>query len=102
MFQPLSRSGGFLSGTQFLIDRRSLGLHLVSFLTFTFSAIRLGRTIADLDAAERKAIAREYRLAAKRVKKKAKADAKRARKENAILHRRMVCLTLPQLEAAIH
>ncbi|KAH8748544.1 hypothetical protein F5882DRAFT_386956 [Hyaloscypha sp. PMI_1271] len=39
--------------------------------------------------AERKVIAREYRLAARRVKKKAKADAKRARKENAILHRRL-------------
>ena len=89
-------------GNRFLIDRKSLGLHLVSFLTFAFSAIRLGRIIADLDAAERKAIAREYRLAAKRVKKKAKADAKRARKENAILHRRMVCLNLPQLEVAIH
>lgn len=85
-----------------MIDLRSLGLHLVSFLTFAFSAIRLGRIIADLDAAERKAIAREYRLAAKRVKKKAKADAKRARKENAILHRRMVCINLPQLEVAIH
>jgi len=62
----------------------------------------LGRTIADLGAAERKAIAREYRLAAKRVKKKAKADAKRARKENAILHRRMVCLTLPQFKVATY
>lgn len=88
--------------TRFLIDRKSLGLHLVGSLTFTFSTVKLRRTITDFGAAERKAIAREYRLAAKRVKKKAKADAKRARKENAILHRRMVCLTLLDFEVAIH
>ncbi|KAE8442451.1 hypothetical protein EG329_003352 [Mollisiaceae sp. DMI_Dod_QoI] len=38
---------------------------------------------------ERQKIAREYRLAAKKAKKKEKADAKRARKLNGILHRRM-------------
>lgn len=48
-----------------------------------------GPKIIGATPAERKVIAREYRLAARRVKKKAKADAKRARKENAILHRRL-------------
>jgi hypothetical protein len=41
-------------------------------------------------AEERKRIAREIGLAAKREKKKVKADAKRQRKQNAILHRRVV------------
>jgi hypothetical protein len=39
---------------------------------------------------ERKRIAREVRLAARREKKKIKSDAKKQRKQNAILHRRMV------------
>jgi hypothetical protein len=39
---------------------------------------------------ERKEIARQIRLAAKKEKKKIKSDAKKQRKENAIMNRRMV------------
>jgi hypothetical protein len=39
-------------------------------------------------AEEKKEIARQYRLVAKKEKKKAKSDAKKQRKQNAILHRR--------------
>lgn len=41
---------------------------------------------------ERSRIAREIRLQARKDKKKVKADAKRARKQNDILHRRAVSL----------
>ena len=35
-------------------------------------------------------MAKEFRLAAKKEKKRTKADAKRQRKENAVMHRRLV------------
>jgi len=57
------------------------------------SAQDASRVVTDLYLTEeKKAIAREYRLAAKKEKKKIKADAKRQRKLNAILHRRMVSI----------
>jgi len=49
--------------------------------------------IIDLSMAEEKsAIAREFRLRAKKEKKKLKSDAKKQRKLNGILNRRMVSL----------
>ena len=41
---------------------------------------------------DRKRIAREHRLAARKEKKKVKSDAKKQRKENAVQHRRSVGL----------
>ena len=49
-----------------------------------------GQSLTVYATEERKQIAREIRLAAKKEKKKIKADAKRQRKQNAILHRRAV------------
>jgi len=45
---------------------------------------------ADRYEEDRKAKAREIRLAARKEKKKIKGDAKRQRKENAVMNRRMV------------
>jgi hypothetical protein len=53
-------------------------------------AVRSGQSLIVCLAEERKQISREIRLAAKKEKKKIKADAKRQRKQNAILHRRAV------------
>ena len=51
---------------------------------------------------EKKIIAREYRLKAKKEKKKGKSDAKKQRKENAILLRRTVSLTSNDYLKQIH
>lgn len=54
-------------------------------------AMKLGRIVLIGPLTEdRKATTREHRLGARREKKKIKADAKRERKQNAIMHRRMV------------
>jgi hypothetical protein len=59
----------------------------------------LGTLARSLTSAieERKIIAREVRLAARKEKKKIKSDAKKQRKQNAIMNRRMVRATAPHI-----
>jgi hypothetical protein len=59
----------------------------------------LGRFARLLTATteERKRIAREVRLAARKEKKKIKSDAKKQRKQNAIMNRRMVRPSAPHI-----
>ena len=56
----------------------------------TIGSVNSNGSVFLVLAEDRKQIARDVRFSAKKEKKKVKSDAKKARKENAIQHRRMV------------